>query len=294
MTVYRFVEQEKARHPVRILCEVLGVSPSGYYAWRRRGPSAHALADQALARLIIEAHQRSRGTYGAPRIHEDVREDGHRTSRKRIARLMREQGLTGLRRRRFVATTIADPGAVPAPDLVRRDFSAPGPDRLWVADITQLPTRAGPCYLAAVTDAWSRRVVGWSIAGHMRTELVTAALDMALARRRPGEGLVHHSDRGSQGGFHRSSQHLETEALRWAFGSGGWRSRRRAGRSGRQEDHRSRDVKTVSGSGTRSPGASRRRTPPLRWGSRRRSEHAGSGRLGACRPCRSFLCRPAT
>ena len=207
MTVYRFVEQEKARHPVRILCEVLGVSPSGYYAWRRRGPSAHALADQALARLIIEAHQRSRGTYGAPRIHEDVREDGHRTSRKRIARLMREQGLTGLRRRRFVATTIADPGAVPAPDLVRRDFSAPGPDRLWVADITQLPTRAGPCYLAAVTDAWSRRVVGWSIAGHMRTELVTAALDMALARRRPGEGLVHHSDRGSQGGLNQSSQH---------------------------------------------------------------------------------------
>lgn len=117
---------------------------------------------------------------------------------KRVARLMREQALAGVRRRRFVTTTVADPTAVPAPDLVRRDFTAPGPDRLWVADITHLPTRAGFCYLAAITDAWSRRVVGWSVAGHLRTELVTTALDMALARRRPGPGAIHHSDRGCQ------------------------------------------------------------------------------------------------
>jgi putative transposase len=198
VTVYRFVEQEKATYPVRLLCRALGVSPSGYYAWRDRGPSAHALADRELARRVREAHVLGRGTYGSPRVHAELREAGWAVGRKRVARLMREQGLAGLRRRRFVTTTVADRAAVPAPDLVDRDFSAPGPDRLWVADITYLPIRDGFCYLAAITDAWSRRVVGWSVAPHLRTELVTAALDMALARRRPASGLVHHSDRGVQ------------------------------------------------------------------------------------------------
>ena len=196
--MYRFVEQEKATHPVRVLCRTLGVSPSGYYAWRGRGPSDHARADRELAPLVRGAHARGRGTYGSPRVLAELREAGVRVGRKRVARLMREQGLAGLRRRRFVTTTTADRRAVPAPDLVDRDFSAPGPDRLWVADITYLPIRGGFCYLAAITDAWSRRVVGWSVAPHLRTELVTAALDMALARRRPGPGLVHHSDRGVQ------------------------------------------------------------------------------------------------
>ena len=135
---------------------------------------------------------------GAPRVHAELREAGEHVARKRVARLMREQDLAGVRRRRFVTTTVADPAADPAPDLVGRDFTAPAPDRLWVADITYLPTRAGFCYLAAITDAFSRRVVGWSMATHMRTELITAALDMALTRRSPGQGLVHHSDRGSQ------------------------------------------------------------------------------------------------
>jgi putative transposase len=198
VTRFRFVEQEKARYPVRILCAVLGVSPSGYYAWRSRGPSARERSDAELAAEIRRSHARSRGTYGVPRVHADLADAGFHVSRKRVARLMRRDHLAGVHRRRFVRTTIRDADAAPFPDLVNRDFSASGPDRLWVADLTQLPTRAGPCYLAAITDAWSRRVVGWSMATHLRAELVTAALDMAVARRRPGAGLVHHSDHGTQ------------------------------------------------------------------------------------------------
>ncbi|MGH2967350.1 MAG: IS3 family transposase [Solirubrobacterales bacterium] len=198
VTRFRFVEQEKARYPVRILCVALGVSPSGYYAWRSRGPSARERADAVLAAEIRRSHARSRGTYGVPRIHADLAEAGQRVSRKRVARLMRADHLAGVHRRRFVRTTIRDEHAAPFPDLVNRDFSATGPDRLWVADITALPTRAGVCYLASIVDAWSRRVVGWSMASHMRAELVTAALEMALVHRRPGSDVVHHSDHGSQ------------------------------------------------------------------------------------------------
>ena len=198
MTRFRFVEQEKARYPVRILCTALGVSPSGYYAWRSRGPSARERSDAALAAEIRQFHARSRGTYGVPRIWTDLAETGHHVSRKRVARLMKHDHLAGVHRRRFVRTTIRDEDAAPFPDLVNRDFTATGPDRLWVADITQLPTRAGPCYLAAITDTWSRRIVGWSMATHMRAELVTTALDAAIVHRRPGKGLIHHSDHGSQ------------------------------------------------------------------------------------------------
>ena len=198
MSRFRFLEQERARYPVRILCWALGVSPSGYYAWRSRGPSAHELSDAALAAEIRRFHARSRGTYGVPRIWTDLAESGLRVSRKRVARLMRTLHIAGVHRRRFVRTTIPDEHAALAPDLVNRDFHPPGPDRLWVADITAIPTRQEFCYLAAVTDAWSRRVVGWSMASHMRAELVTAALDAAIVHRRPGEGLVHHSDHGSQ------------------------------------------------------------------------------------------------
>jgi putative transposase len=198
VTRYRFVEQEKVRFPVRTLCRVLGVSPSGFYAWRSRGPSTRARSDAVLAEQIRHAHVRSRATYGSPRIHADLREAGVRVGRKRVARLMRAEGLVGVHRRRFVHTTVRDRDARPAPDLVERDFSVAAPDRLWVADITYLPTRAGTCYLAAVSDAFSRRVVGWSMATHLRAELVTAALDMAIARRAPAAGLIHHSDRGTQ------------------------------------------------------------------------------------------------
>jgi putative transposase len=198
VTVYRFVEREKAGFPVRTLCRVLGVSPSGYYAWSRRGPSARAVADAALTQEIRRAHALGRGTYGAPRVHAELREAGVHVGRKRIARLMAADGLAGISRRRFVRTTVRDRDAAPAPDLVDRQFGRDAPGRLWVADITYLPTRSGFCYLAAITDACSRRVVGWSMATHLRTELITAALDMAVVRRRPGDGLVHHSDRGTQ------------------------------------------------------------------------------------------------
>jgi len=180
------------------MCRVLEVSPSGYYAWCVREPSARAQADDSLLQRIREIHLHSRGTYGAPRIHAELREeDGICVGRKRVARLMRAASLRGASRRRSFPTTIRDHAARPAPDLVQRDFGAPGPDRLWVADITYVPTHAGFLFLAVVMDAWSRRIVGWAMKTHLRTELVLEALDMAFAQRRP-ESVIHHSDQGCQ------------------------------------------------------------------------------------------------
>ncbi len=183
-------------YSVRRMCDLLGVSPSGYYAWSRRGRSRRAQTDETLLAQIRVIHQRSRGTYGAPRIHFELASQDIRVSRKRVARLMREAGLQGVSRRR-VFTTVRDRHARPAPDLVERNVTAEGRDRLWVADITYIPTAAGFLYLAVVMDAWSRRIVGWSMALHLRTELVLAALDMALGQRRPVQ-VVHHSDQGTQ------------------------------------------------------------------------------------------------
>ncbi len=196
--MYRFVDCEKAVFPIVTMCRVLGVSPSGFWAWSKRPPSERARADAALTGEIRRIHVRSRGTYGVPRVHAELRYDGTRCSRKRVARLMRADGLAGVHRRRAVRTTVRDRDAAPAPDLVNRTFRAAGPDRLWVADITYVPTWAGFLYVAVVVDVFSRLVVGWSMAGHMRTELILDALDMAISRRRPGDGLVHHSDRGTQ------------------------------------------------------------------------------------------------
>ena len=179
------------------MCRVLGVSPSGYYAWRKRAASARAQEDQRLLRQIRTAHEASRGTYGAPRIHAELQALGVAVSRKRVARLMRQAGLAGVSRRRFVTTTQRDRRARPAADLVERDFTAPGANRLWVADITYIPTWAGFLYLAVVLDAWSRKVVGWSMQTHLRTELVLEALDMALFQRRTSD-VIHHSDQGTQ------------------------------------------------------------------------------------------------
>jgi putative transposase len=189
---------EKANHPVARLCRVLEVSASGFYAWLRRAPSERARRDGELAERIVAIHEDSRGTYGAPRIHAELKDEGRPVGRKRVARLMRALGLQGVHRRRRARTTRRDERAAPAPDLVGRDFSAPGPDALWVADITYVPTWAGFLYLAVVLDAFSRRVVGWAMAAHLRTELVLEALEMAIRTRAPGPGLVHHSDRGSQ------------------------------------------------------------------------------------------------
>jgi putative transposase len=188
----------QAEFPIAAMARVLGVSASGYHAWRGRAPSARAVEDKMLLKKVRTVHATSRETYGSPRIHAELRATGHRHGRKRIARLMRAAALTGAsRRREGVTTTRRDKDARPAPDLVDRDFTAVGPDKLWVADITFVPTANGFLYLAVVLDAWSRKIVGWSMASHLRTELVLDALEMAIGQRRPGD-VIHHSDQGSQ------------------------------------------------------------------------------------------------
>ncbi len=199
MSRFRFIQAEKASFPIALLCRVLNVSRAGYYAFAKRAPSARARADGALETRIREIHTTSRGTYGAPRIHAGLIDLDHlRCGRKRVARLMRRAGLVGVCRRRTVRTTRRDEQAALSDDLAKRSFSATGPNQLWLADITYLPTWQGFLYLAVVLDAFGRRVVGWAMAEHMRAELVVDALDMARWHRRPGAGLIHHSDHGSQ------------------------------------------------------------------------------------------------
>jgi putative transposase len=216
---YRLIEAEGASHSVVRMCRLLGVSPSGYYAWRQRPPSERALANAALAEQIRAVHARSRGTYGSPRVHAELRAAGP-VGRKRVARLMREAGLAGCRPRGSRRTTIPDPTARAA-DLVRRDFRPDTPDRLWVSDITYVGTDEGWLYLATILDACSRRVVGWSLADHLRTELALDALDMALDRRRPAPGLIHHSDRGTQYLAHAYAARLTDQHVRQSVGSPG-------------------------------------------------------------------------
>jgi putative transposase len=199
VTIFGFIAAKKAEHSIKLMCRVLGVSRSGFHAWQVRKPSARAVEDQRLIVRIAEIHQRFRGVYGSPRVHAElVLADGERLGRKRVERLMRQAGISGLVRRRRGRTTIRVPGVRVAEDLVDRAFAADGPDRLWVADITYLRTWEGWLYLAAVQDVFSRRIVGWSMADHMRTGLVLDALQMALEHRRPEPGLIHHSDQGSQ------------------------------------------------------------------------------------------------
>ena len=175
------------------MCRVLGVSPSGYYSWRGRGRSRRAQRDEELRGRIRTIHEDSRGVYGMPRVHAELVDQGCRVGRKRVARLMREQGLAGVSRRRGARTTRPEPGRRAAPDLVQRRIEAQAPDRLWVADITYVPTWAGFVFLAVVLDVFSRRIVGWAMADHLRTELVLDAMNMAIGQRRP-QGVVHHSD----------------------------------------------------------------------------------------------------
>ena len=198
MSRFRFIDAEKARFPVSLLCKTVGVSKSGYYAWRDRPPPKRTHEDAALTERIAEVHKRSRETYGYPRVHAELRALGVRCGRRRVARLMRKAGIRGCMRGRKKRTTRRDPRATPAPDLVNRDFRAGAPDRLWTADITYVKTDEGFLHLAFVLDVYSRKVVGWSMASHLHTELVVDALEMAVWRRKPAAGLVHHSDRGAQ------------------------------------------------------------------------------------------------
>jgi len=191
------VSANQAIFSIRAMCRVLEVSASGYYAWRRRMMSVRAREDEQLQQRIRTIHLLSRQTYGAPRIHAELQEQGTRIGRKRVARLMKASDLQGVSRRKRTVTTRRDRSARPAPDLVDRQFFASRPNVLWVADITYVPTWSGFLYLAVVLDVWSRKIVGWSMATHLRTSLVTAALNMAIARRSPA-GVIHHSDQGCQ------------------------------------------------------------------------------------------------
>ena len=189
----------QAEFPLTAMCRVLGLSTSGYYDWKKRPPSERERRDEALQSRIEAVWRDSRETYGRPRIHAALRARGERVGQKRVARLMERAGIRGVSRRRWTTgTTRRDAKARPAVDLVNRDFSAEGPNQLWVADITYVPTWAGWLHLAVVLDAWSRRIVGWAMASHLRAELVEDALAMAISRRQPRGRVIHHSDRGSQ------------------------------------------------------------------------------------------------
>jgi putative transposase len=188
----------QAAYPVRTMCRVLRVSHSGFYDWLDRAPSKRSIDDAVLTERIRQIHAQSHDSYGRPRIRAELNAQGTTVNAKRIARLMRLAGLRGISRRRgFTVTTLRDVRQRPAPDLVQRRFDADGPNRLWVADMTYVPTWAGFVYLSVVLDVWSRRVVGWSIGETMSAELVLAALNMALSQRR-APGVIHHSDQGSQ------------------------------------------------------------------------------------------------
>ena len=195
---FAFIDVEKAWYPMRILCRVLGVSRSGYYAWRTRRPSARALEDEQLRPKVAEAFKTGRGTYGSPRVRDELVEQGFEIGRKRVARLMVELGLQGVSPRKFRITTNSDHDHRIAENVLHRDFKARGPNEKWATDITYIWTGEGWLYLAVVMDLYSRRIVGWSVADHMETRLCLDALRKALAHRINIEGLIHHSDRGVQ------------------------------------------------------------------------------------------------
>ncbi|HUP75149.1 MAG TPA: IS3 family transposase [Acidimicrobiales bacterium] len=198
--IYAFIADRCSDLPVTVGCRAMKVSTSGFYEWRhhRTHPRPRIREDQVLTAKIAEIHQMSRGTYGSPRVHAELRlGENIRCSRKRVERLMRQGQIVGLHKRRKKGTTRRDPDASPSEDLVKRVFDVDAPNRLWITDITEHPTDEGKVYLAAVTDAFSRRVIGWSIADHIRAELVVDALQMAIWRRHPdGEGAIVHSDHG--------------------------------------------------------------------------------------------------
>jgi putative transposase len=203
-----------AELPVRVLCQTLGVSVSGFYAWRHRPPSARVCQDLALRRQLRAAHAASRGLYGSPRLQHALRHTGHRIGRKRVMRLMRLEQLRGRCRRRFRVTTAADPSAQPAANHLARRFRSDAPNRVWAGDITALPTQEGWLYLAVLLDLWSRRVVGWALRPTLTADLVCAAFHLAVARRGTTRGALHHSDRGAQYTSDRYQALLRTHGFR--------------------------------------------------------------------------------
>jgi putative transposase len=195
---FEFIDAQKALFPVEFMCEQLGVSRSGFYAWRERPESTRQQQEKQLAEEVAQVHQESRGTYGSPRVHAEMRARGRKVSRKRVARLMKKQKLAARRKRRSVRTTDSNHSHPVAPNVLERDFSPDTPNSTWATDITYVWTGEGWLYLAVVLDLFSRMVVGWSMSEHIDTKLVRGALEMALEGRQPPQGLIHHSDRGSQ------------------------------------------------------------------------------------------------
>jgi transposase InsO family protein len=196
---FRLIEDHREIWPVRVMCEALRVSPSGYYAWRSRPDSPRKIANRALLVDIRRVHAQHRERYGAPRIYAQLRAEGQTVSRKRVERVMRHHGIRARTPRRYRVSTTDSKHCLPvAANLLEQNFVAHRPDQVWLADITYIPTREGWLYLAVILDLFTRKVVGWAMREHMRAELTIAALIMAIQRRRPGAGLIHHSDRGSQ------------------------------------------------------------------------------------------------
>lgn len=192
------IESKKAEYPVALMCRALGVSRSGYYAWRRRGRPVRSQAQARLVSAIREVHRASGGTYGSPRVHRALKGQPEGAGRHRIARLMREHGIVGRPKRRYRRTTDSAHDRPVAPNLLARRFEASEPNRIWVGDITYIATGNGWLYLAVVLDTYSRRVIGWSMGDEIKTELTLSALRMALGRREVKPGLIHHTDRGCQ------------------------------------------------------------------------------------------------
>lgn len=212
---FAFIATEKATYPIRVLCRTLGVSASGFYAWAARPvESGRARQDVALRQQLRVAHAASQGIYGSPRLHQVLRHAGHRVGRKRVMRLMRVEGLRGRARRRYRATTVSDPHAQPATNHLARRFRVAAPNRVWAADITGIPTQEGWLYLAVLLDLWSRRIVGWALRPTLDTDIVCAALEIAVARRACRRGLLHHSDRGAQYTSDRYQALLRTHGFR--------------------------------------------------------------------------------
>ncbi len=195
---YAFIAAHEKEFPVLRMCQVLEVSESGYYAWRKREPSERKRVDEELGKRIEDAYLKNRQVYGSPRLHAELKEQGMHCGRKRVARLMRERGINAKQKRRRIKTTDSQHSNPVAPNLLKRDFTADAPNTKWVADITGIETLEGWLYLAAIVDIFSRLVVGWAMGKERDEQLITLAAVMAVERRQPGAGLLHHSDRGSQ------------------------------------------------------------------------------------------------
>lgn len=208
---YRFIDEHRQVYSVRCLCRGLKISASGYYAWRRRLPCKRSLANQALLVQIRAIHAEMRQTYGSPRIHAELRARGLRCNLKRVARLMRLNQVRARHKRKYHVTTKVDPRLPVAPNLLAQDFQASTPNKKWVTDVTLVPTAEGWLYLAAVLDLYSRRIIGWAMSATQNTELVVQALQMAIGRRQPGRGTIHHSDRGKQYGSSRYRDVLDAK-----------------------------------------------------------------------------------